>query len=510
MKSNMTTKPYVLTKSKIISGLQCHKKLWLDTNAPIKQDLHIFHLGNRFGEFARNYYGTGVDLTGNLDATSAIAATKNALNDASVPVIYEAAFLYNDTLVRIDVLRRLAHGWEMIEVKSSTSLKDEHIKDASIQTYIAKSCGLALEKVQIAHINNDFVYPGNDQYGSPNENSPGLLISHDITQQALEMLADVPKWIATLKPFAILGATMPEIAMGPQCDSPYKCPHRVQCGAALPKLAEVPISILPHSGATLAKTWALKNIHDLRELPESALSNAKHKIIQRAHQSGTTWISPEIKSQIQNYGWPRYFMDFETAQQGVPLLAGTKAYDALPFQWSVHRWDHVDQTITLKDGIGYLEFYEPNMDRNFLSTLLAALGTHGPIFAHHASFEIRILRELIKRPTCSDLANAVNALISRIIDTEVIAKEGFYSPMMMGSHSLKKIVKGIPTSVDYSSEESLGDGGGAQIAWFKCTDPNVSAPEKEQWQEKLKHYCAQDTLAMYDFIRYLAYDSDRP
>jgi hypothetical protein len=63
--------------------------------------------------------------------------------------------------------------------------------DASIQTYIAQSCGLALEKVQIAHINNTFVYTGNGQYGNPNENSPGLLISHDITQKVLEMLADV-------------------------------------------------------------------------------------------------------------------------------------------------------------------------------------------------------------------------------------------------------------------------------------------------------------------------------
>jgi len=196
-------------------------------------------------------------------------------------------------------------------------------------------------------------------------------------------------------------------------------------------------------------------------------------------------------------------MDFETAQQGVPLLAGTKAYDALPFQWSVHRWDKANQTLNLKDGMGYLQFYDPNMDRNFLTTLLGALGTNGPIFAHHASFEIRILRELIKRPKCSDLADAVNALISRIIDTEVIAKEGFYSPKMMGSHSLKKIVNGIPTSVDYSSEESLGDGEGAQIAWFKCTDPNVSTTEKEQWQAKLKHYCAQDTLAMYDFLKYM-------
>jgi hypothetical protein len=58
-----------------MSGLQCPKRLWLDFHQPIKQDLHIFYIGNRFGEFKRTRYGLGVDLTGYLDPLSAIAQT---------------------------------------------------------------------------------------------------------------------------------------------------------------------------------------------------------------------------------------------------------------------------------------------------------------------------------------------------------------------------------------------------------------------------------------------------
>ena len=494
-----TPKPYLLTKSLLVSGLQCTKKLWLDVHQPLKQDLHIFYIGNRFGEFARTQYGPGVDLTGNLDASSAIAQTQSALNSLKVQVIYEAAFLHNDTFVRVDVLIRRPEGWEMIEVKSSTKLKDEHIKDASIQTYIAQACGIKVVKIQIAHINNAFVYSANHDYS-------GFLIEVDITNPANDLQSLVPDWIANLKPFAKTGAADPEVVMGEQCTKPHNCPYQSRCGSLIPQLAEVPISILPNASKDLIEEFAIKNVHDLRDVPLERFSNPKHLVIHQAHTNNSQWISPSTILNINAMDWPRYFMDFETVQQGVPMLPGTKAYDALPFQWSVHRWDNPKQILNVNDGMGFLEFFSPHMDRQFLVSLLDAVGTKGTIFVHNASFERSKLRFLAKRPACIDLADATEALITRIVDTLDIAREGFYAPQMMGSYSLKDIVKAIPTSVDYSSEDGLSSGGDAQIAWFKCTDANTPPEEKLKWEKKLKKYCAQDTLAMYDFIRYLEQD----
>ena len=42
-------------------------------------------------------------------------------------------------------------------------------------------------------------------------------------------------------------------------------------------------------------------------------------------------------------------MDFETVNQGVPIIKGTRAYYQLPFQWSVHKWDRVDKEIENKE-----------------------------------------------------------------------------------------------------------------------------------------------------------------
>jgi hypothetical protein len=89
------------------------------------------------------------------------------------------------------------------------------------------------------------------------------------------------------------------------------------------------------------------------------------------------------------------------------------------------------------------------------------------------------------------------------VGTLEIAKTGFYSPKMLGSYSLKDIVKAIPTEVNYTNTNSLGSGSDAQIAWFICTDKTTSETEKHTWHKKLLEYCSQDTLAMYDLLKYL-------
>ncbi len=67
---------HILTKSKITSGLQCTKKLWFDVNEPIKKELHIFYIGNRFGDFSRQHYGQGLNLEGQFDVEKVINETK--------------------------------------------------------------------------------------------------------------------------------------------------------------------------------------------------------------------------------------------------------------------------------------------------------------------------------------------------------------------------------------------------------------------------------------------------
>ncbi len=97
-------------------------------------------------------------------------------------------------------------------MKSSTSIKDYHLNDAAIQSYVLESAGYALDSIWIAHIDRDFVYPGDGHYA-------GLLRYEDVTVSVRERMAQAPLWAMNMR--QTLAGDMPQIAIGKHCHSPF-------------------------------------------------------------------------------------------------------------------------------------------------------------------------------------------------------------------------------------------------------------------------------------------------
>jgi hypothetical protein len=489
-------KPYILTKTKITSGIQCEKKLWFDFHEPIKKDNFLFHLGNRFGEVVREHYGKGVDLSNNKNTDLALSETAKAINDEKVKVIYEAAFLYSDTLVRADVLLRKNDGWELLEAKSSTKQKDEHIDDIAIQSYIIKCSGVKLNSIKLIHIDNEFIYQGDDDYKD-------LVEEVDLTDQILFKEKLVKPNIEKFKPIAGKDYPIPTIEMGEQCDKPHECDYKKRCESLLPKSNKAPINILPIEGNKLEKKYKERNIYYLEDVPSAELKKDIYRIIQECHKKNNIWINDKIGDVFKKYEFPFYFMDFETVNQGVPIIKDTRAYYQLPFQWSVHRWDGIDQEIDNKEGYSFIDFDDQNIERKFAESLLKVTGTKGTVFAHHATTEKTVLKKIAEKESVKDLSDKINKLILRVEDTLDIVRKNFYSPIFKGDYGLKKIIKAIPSDINYEEEGNIGGGTDAQRAWFICTDPKTSTEEKNKQIKLLREYCAKDTLALYYLIKFL-------
>ena len=82
-------------------------------------------------------------------------------------------------------------------------------------------------------------------------------------------------------------------------------------------------------------------------------------------------------------------------------------------------------------------------------------------------------------------------------------RENFYNVAMMGSYSLKDIIKILPNASSYSSEkDQVGHGGDAMIKWFEYTNPNTANKDKQKIRENLRNYCAKDTLNLYLIFNY--------
>jgi hypothetical protein len=487
-------KNYILTKTKITSGLQCQKRLWFDCHDPIKKDNFLFHLGNRFGEVVRKYYGKGVDLSNNIyDINLALSDTTKAIKDEKVNVIYEGAFIYSDTLVRADVLLRNKDGWELLEAKSSTKLKDEHIDDVAIQSYIIKSSGIKISSVKLIHIDNEFTYEGDGNYDD-------LIEVEDITKDILFKEKTIQSYIEQFKPIADKNYPNPQIETGEHCLKPYKCIYLPRCNNLKPHSKKTLISILPRISKKLVQEYKNRGITNLEDIPSVEL-NESQRIIQSAHKDNEPYINPKLDKIIKEFKWPLYFMDFETINQGVPIIKGTQAYYALPFQWSVHKWD--SQTDKINDGMSFLDFSDQNIERKFIESLLDAVGSKGTVFAHNASTEINVIKKLKDKDSCKDLSEKIDNLIARVVDTLTIVKNNFYSPIMNGDYDLKTIIKAIPSDVSYEEKDNIAGGNEAQLAWFIYTDPKTSNDDKEKQIKLLKAYCAKDTLAIYYLIKHL-------
>ena len=158
-----------LSKSKLVAYRQCPKRLWLQTyRRELAQQSEAVEnrmaQGNRVGAAAQRLYPEGRLIGHVTDLTSALRETDEALAQPGDVTLFEPALRCADVLVRADVLIRRDGRYRMIEVKASTKVKDSHVTDAAIQTWVARGAGLDVERVELAHIDNRFVYPGDGDY----------------------------------------------------------------------------------------------------------------------------------------------------------------------------------------------------------------------------------------------------------------------------------------------------------------------------------------------------------
>ncbi len=483
----MTT--HYLSKSKIMAGRQCEKRLWLEVyrshlieyGSDVEQR---FAAGDNVNDVARAQYPDGVLVSYDHGANAAVEHTRCLLAEQPGRPIFEATFKAHDVLVRVDVLKPCREGFELIEVKSSTSVKDHHYADSAVQTWVLESAGIPVKAIYLCHIDNRFVYPGNGDYW-------GLFHYEDITEEVRELSRAVPQWVQRYR--EMLNSGEPEIEMGSQCEDPYSCPFIDYCRG---EETEYPLRHLPRISPQLQNALTAEGIEDIRDIPEGRLSSATQEWVRRVTITGEPELTPET-AEIGAYGYPRYYLDFETIQFAVPIWEGTRPYEQLPFQWSCH--------IELASGElqhkKYLDTSGNPPMRTCAEALIEVIGKEGPIFAY-GSYEKTVLNALIAR--YSDLAEDLHKLKERIVDLLSIVRRTYYHPDMRGSWSIKNVLPTMAPHLNYGSLGDVQDGNAAGTTYLQIINPETDAAERERLTRELLAYCKHDTLGMVELVKYLS------
>lgn len=483
----------VLSKSKLVAYRQCPKRVWLEVHRPdLREDSAQaqarFESGYRVGDIAQQLYdpkGTGVLLDPQQEGFESVFARTQELLGTPQP-IFEAGFRTDQALAFADVMLPVKKGgklaWKMVEVKSSTSVKDYHLDDAAIQVFIARATGVALAGASVACIDSAWVYPGGGDYA-------GLLQETDVIGQALDREAEVRSWIADAQR-VVASRAEPVVKMGKQCSAPFECGFSAYC-QGLVTATENPISQLPgRLGKALQELIDAEDLTDLRDVPD-ALLNAKQLRVKEAALSGKAFFDRKSAAlALQPHKFPAYFMDFETIQFAVPVWKGTRPYQQIPFQFSVHRLSRTGKL----EHQSFLDLSGEDPSLGFAKTLVAACGDKGPIFAYNAGFEKSRILELATR--FPRMATALKALAERVVDLLPVARDHYYHPDQEGSWSIKAVLPSLCPDLDYARLEGVQDGGMAMEAYAEAIAATTLPERKAEIERQLVAYCALDTLAL--------------
>ncbi|MDD2899816.1 MAG: DUF2779 domain-containing protein [Desulfuromonadaceae bacterium] len=478
----MAKKPFTLSKSRYIRGLQCHKSLWLYTHDRDLQEVSksataSFQQGDEVGAIARNIFPKGKFIAfDNMSFEEQISETQKALKKEKV--IYEAAFSYGGVFVKADILRKVGGSWELYEVKACNSRKDVHLDDIAIQHYVITGSGVPISKAFLTHLNKEYTRDGELDVQA-------LFTSEDVTDEIKAKQEAIKAEIGRQQ--KMLAGKEPIIDIGPHCTNPYNCDFAGHCWKNVPDN-----SIFDLTGNGVKK-WPLykDGILKMEDIPLGKLKGLQLQQV-KTYLGKKTVVDPTgLKTFLKELWYPLYYLDFETFLAAVPPYDGLKPYQQIPFQYSLHSQKRAGGKLTHKEFLA-----NPNCDprEELLDSLLDEIPSNACVLVYFQPFELGRLKELAQQ--FPKKAKQINAIISNVRDLLVPFKgRALYSWKQQGSHSIKNVLPAFVKNMSYEGLE-IGDGGEAIEAYQKMCAVADDPKALGKIRQDLLEYCGQDTLAM--------------
>lgn len=490
--ASMSTPPR-LSKSKYLSGLQCLKRVYLEIHhpqlatAPDASTQAILDMGTEIGELARRRFPGGVlVMAGHRQREASLAHTAELVQDPTVSAIFEGAFFHDGVLVRVDILERvlsqegISPSWRLIEVKSSTRVKDVHLDDLAIQSQVLLGAGLSLTATCLMHINTGYVYEEGEV------DLAKLFTIQDVTEAVTRRRAEVFGQVAAMKT-VLLQSQPPTIEPDHHCHSPYECPFWNHCTKDKPARW---IYHLPGSKHVVGRLVE-QGIATIDDIPAGTTLS----LVQRRVKENVEWISAKLGPALRSVQYPVHHLDFETVMLAVPRFPSTRPYQSIPVQWS----NHIEQE---SGELVHQEFLhgDPTEPRKrWAETLIESLGQRGSICVYSA-YEEAMMKQLVE--AFPEFRSAFKSIIKRLWDLHPIIKDHYYHPAFQGSYSIKSVLPAVVPLMGYE-DLTIREGGQVASEYYRMVFVETDWIEQTTIREALLRYCARDTIAMVELRRAL-------
>jgi predicted RecB family nuclease len=440
-----------------------------------------FDQGTQVGVLARGRFPGGVLIDLPHNAVAERLQRTHAALDAGFPVIFEASFVADDTFVAVDILERLEGGFRLIEVKSASSQKEEHIPDAAIQTHVVRRDGVDVRAVEIMHLNKEYRFPDQGD----------LFVRSDVTEAVELVLPGIPVEIGTQ--LEVLRGPLPEVPIGLHCYEPRACPFLARCWPQTPDH----IMKLYLVGPKKACDYMLTGVHTIGDIPpRQKLPDAAKRQI-RAMQENRLIVEPGLAAALEPFGGRLGFLDFETISRAVPVWPGMAPWEQAAAQFSYHE--------TRGDGtyrhVGYLA-EGPQDARPPLARAMLEATADAERIVMYTPFERTRIRSL--QQAVPELATELKALEDKLIDLHPVIRDHVYHPDFQGSFSLKYVLHPLVPELTYN-DLVIVDGlvASVEIARLLFVAQRIPPAERDRVRQDLLDYCERDTWAMVKLLERL-------
>lgn len=490
--------PMQLSKSDYTTYLKHPAWLWIKKHAktmlpPIDPATQaIFNTGHEFEQYAEALFPGGVTLgfTDYDEYLTLPERTTQAL-DGFVRTIFQGRFEHEQLTFICDIIQ-IVEGNEvdLIEIKSSTSAKPEHIVDLAFQMVVLEKCGYSVRNISVIHVNNQYVRSG------------------AIDPKAITASTDVTEAVNAARDYTLakIDEALETMALSDCPDvSPLHADNKFfgeWLGIYKHMKRPKPGSIydLCQLDAKTLQNLQSNNIAYIKDIPEDFALKPKQSLqIEALRQGRPTIHVDKIKKFLGTFTYPLYFFDYETLGSLVPYFDGLKPYQQLPFQYSLHILDSPDAELRHEE---FLHHDSTNPAEPLTKTLISHIGEKGTVITWNMSFEKSC--NTLLGTLLPEHAEFYKNLNNRIADLMTPFMQNWYvSSDFCGSASIKNVLPVLIPELSHKLLE-ISDGGTAQRLWMEAVLDGKRPEEKEQILSDLLDYCKLDTLAMvkiHDVLR---------
>jgi hypothetical protein len=366
-------------------------------------------------------------------------------------------------------------------VKSSSSQKEEHLPDVTVQVHVLNQSGIRVTGADVMHLNKECHFP----------DLSNLFERTDVTEAVQPLLGKVG-WEIDVQ-LQMLNGPVPDVAIGLHCHEPYECPFMDRCWPKDPDHIMRLYNVGPKRGCD----FLALGVSRISELPASQKLNVTQKRQIRAMKEGRIVVEPGLKKALEAFEGRLGFLDFETIQRAVPVWPGMAPHEQAPAQFSYHE-ARGDGTYSHSQ---YLAEGAQDTRPELVRAMIAA--TRGAekvvTYSHFEKTKIRGLQQAVP-----ELKPELEVLEQKLIDLLPVIRDNVYHPDFLGSFSLKYVLHPLVPELTYD-DLVIVDGlvASVEIARLLFVAQKIAPEERDRVRKDLLDYCERDTWAMVKLLERL-------